>query len=115
MTEDWELTLGTDLVALEVESGVVKPGRSLYHHVDIDRQLEAHVSRAREVHQERLDLLRHYALVGNAQRGCAQCVLVGGVLDADCIAQLSVSWPVNGVQIKFSSRVEEVGSGLPGS
>lgn len=45
---DWttRLTLGTDLVALEVQPGVVEAGRSLDHHVDINRQLEAGVARA---------------------------------------------------------------------
>lgn len=40
------LTLGTDLVALEVQPGVVEAGRSLDHHVDINRQLQAGIARA---------------------------------------------------------------------
>lgn len=88
--KEWLLTLGTDLVALEVEPSVVEAGRSLHYHVDIDRQLKAGVASAGQVNQEGLDLLRHQTLVWNAQRGCTQCVLVVGVFDADCVAQLPV-------------------------
>jgi len=90
-----EPTFGADLVALEVEPGVVETGWSSHHHVDIDGHLQARISGAGQVDQEGLDLLRHQTLVRNTQRGRAQCLLVGVVLDTDGIRQLQEGGVVN--------------------
>lgn len=101
-----------------MQPGVVETGRSLDHHVDINRQLQAGIARAGQIDQEGLDLLRHQALVRYAQRGGAQCVLLCGILDADGVAQLQADrrrrrQSVNGVQIKFEMKDSRDDDSLP--